>query len=687
MKDSRRIFTDADKQEIMLRQKGMCHDCGRAFTDTERPEFHHVVGHAVGGVTEKENGIACCGDCHGVRHDTDAWPLLSVYARNCDPRYGWQIRELFAVADGLRKGRKEWVATVSMGGGKTRWSVQAATLAMAKSAANCTLVLVPTTAIAEDYCRDIKAVDPSAKIHRKMNPSGGRDPRPPQDGYIVVTYSAATTRRSHDRNMEWIDFWKQNGWRFVLICDEVHHTSVMSTWGSIKNIEERAEFSIVQTGTAFRSDENAIAIIPYDNGVPRVDTRYSIRRAIMDNVVRPVSFRWCDASMRYFQVNNKTGKTEEHYVDSISDVPADLQSTVVNEAMQPGTPLFEEIYRASVMHLEALRKEQETALAKCLIVSRPGMDESERRCIERIHLAWKRNGGAKQSPWVVTSQDDNAGDIKAFRDDPNAEYIAAINMISEGVNIPWLMVLALFRCVGTETLFHQLVGRVMRTTIGGNNREWGRVVLPRTETHLQFAATLESEIPREIRRERCDQCGEVPCVCPKVRKWCQICGHSPCQCLCPGCGRSPCVCHGRIAGVIVEDARLEGGSIAADSVTETWCQQGRLVLDSLNRPGDEVFAGLLLQTGAKLNVSHPGSIQAGVAAEASRDQELAQLNAAIVAFGRRARMATEDAAKTVYRVLGVDTAHDLAGFTVGDIRTARSRVNDLIAAEIRRRFS
>jgi len=678
MKDSRRIFTESDKQGIMLRQKGNCHDCGKPFPDGATAEFHHVVPHSQGGATEIENGIAVCRDCHGVRHDPDIWPLLSVYARHCDVRYQWQIRELFSVASGLRTGADLWTAKVTMAGGKTRWSTQAATLAKAKKAADCVVILTPTLPIAEGYCRDIKAIDPSAKIYRKLNPSGGRDPRPPQDGYVVITYSAATGRRSHQRHLDWLDLWKQHGWKFVLICDEVHHTSVMSSWGNIENIEKRAEFSIVQTGTDFRSDENAIAIIDYENGVPKVDTRYTVRQAIEDNVVRPVSFRWCDASMTYW-AKDTNGKMQEHQVDSILDVPEDLQSSVVNEAMQPGTPLFEEIYRASVLHLEALRREQETALAKCLIVSRPGADETENRCIERIRLSWKRNGGATQAPWVVTSQDANASDIKSFRDDGNAQYIAAINMISEGVNIPWLMVLALFRCVGTEMLFHQLVGRVMRTTIGGNNREWGRVVLPRTADHVRFAATLESEIPKSIRREVCPDCNEVPCICPPP----------PPPGVCPHCGCSPCVCppRQRVAGVIVDDARLEGGSIAAEDVNEHWCQQGRAVLENLSRHGDEVFAGLLLQTGAKLNVGQSGSVGAGVALSATRDQELAQLNAAIVMYSRKSNMATEDAVKSVYRVLGIDTAHDLAGFSVHDIRASREIVNELTANEIRRAFS
>ena len=685
MKDQRRIFTESDKQEIMLRQGGHCHDCGQAFAENTKAEFHHVVPHSQGGITETENGIACCEDCHDVRHDADIWPLLSVYARHCDARYQWQIQELFRVSSGLRKGDETWAAKVSMGGGKTRWSTQAATLAKAKKTADCIVILTPTLEIADGYCRDIKSIDPSAKIYRKLNPSGGRDPRPPQDGYIVTTYSAATGRRSHRRHLDWLDLWKQNGWSFVLVCDEVHHTSVMSSWGNIENLEERAEFSIVQTGTDFRSDENAIAIVGYENDVPRVQTRYTVRQAIEDNVVRPVSFRWCDAAMTYW-TQDTSGAMQENHVDSILDVPEDLQSSVVNEAMQPGTPLFEEIYRASVLHLEALRREQQTTLAKCLIVSRPGKDETENRCIERVRLSWKRNGGATQAPWVVTSHDDNAGDIKAFRDDPNAQYIAAINMISEGVNIPWLMVLALFRCVGTEMLFHQLAGRVMRTTIGGNNKEWGRVVLPRTADHVSFAATLESEIPRAIRRSACPACGEVPCVCTKIED-CHYCFQNPCVCPCRRCGQSPCVCPSRVAGVIVDEARLEGGSIAAENVNEHWCQQGRAVLGNLNRHGDEVFAGLLLQTGARLNVNQAGNVAAGVASDATRDQELAQLNAAIVMYGRKASMATEDAVKAVYRVLGIDTAHDLAGFSVHDIRLARSRVNELTANEIRRVFS
>lgn len=72
-KDSNRIFSSAEKQQIYLRDDGYCQWCkmkGRAEkVSFGNAEYHHVLPHAQGGKTTLENGALMHPDCHPKQMD------------------------------------------------------------------------------------------------------------------------------------------------------------------------------------------------------------------------------------------------------------------------------------------------------------------------------------------------------------------------------------------------------------------------------------------------------------------------------------------------------------------------------------------------------------------------------------------------------------------------------------------
>ncbi len=58
-----RVFTEKQKREIFLRDKGTCQSCGKAVSLREY-EVDHIIPYSKGGPTTIENGQCLCRACN-----------------------------------------------------------------------------------------------------------------------------------------------------------------------------------------------------------------------------------------------------------------------------------------------------------------------------------------------------------------------------------------------------------------------------------------------------------------------------------------------------------------------------------------------------------------------------------------------------------------------------------------------
>lgn len=661
MKESKRQLSESEMIELVQRQGGLCHDCGCEIGSASGRKFagHHVVEHALGGQTDLTNEVAVCVDCHAIRHDKQIWPQIKEFRDRCDPRYRWQIRGLFNVAKKIRDGAKVVFAEVVMAAGKTLFSIVIASLCQRKRNTDTTIIVVPKNAIGDGYADEIRSFDPGASISRQLLPRAGQIYDPPTDRWIIVTYGALTGKNSRNI-LRAIQEWNKQGWSCSFVFDEIHHSSVMQTWGDVAALEKESDLAVVLSGTPFREDDAKIAIVPYGiMGMPMADVSYSMREGIRDRICRPVSFQFVDAlpgnPIRYYE--KRDGNVEERFADSLEKVPRDLQSGVARHLLMPDKELWSQIYQHGVEHLASIRSNQPTSMGKGLIVCEAGRDKecSHVQLVERTANAWARSGGASQRPIVVTCDKPDAGDlIRHFRSDPMSQWIAAINMIAEGVNIPWLMVLCLFRCIQSESLMRQLAGRVMRTTVGGSDDEWGRIVLPRTSAHIEYAESLEDAVRRGV--------VDRPAAKQEANDPAQ---HDP----------SP-----RVVAAFVDDAGLFGGASEGCQVSQQWIEWGRKVLAQRRRSGDEVRLGLYLGTAKEMNVYGASEV---LRRQPSRQQIVLNLESEIRSFAKHMRMAVEDAEIVVRRKLGISAMSEIETFTNDDLIRARSAIREMTIEAIR----
>lgn len=356
-------------------------------------------------------------------------------------------------------------------------------------------------------------------------------PVPTLDG-CVTTYAEA----ANNEGIELLRKWKKQGLNFAVAFDEVQHTSERSdsSWGeACEIIQNLADASIVMSGTFFRSDKQRIKCVEY-NSPPNEDQvrthfAYPYSQGLADQVVRQVSFREFNASVDMYD-----RKKDERYSMMLADITDQRgMAAASKEVFHRDSDVIHQMITEADEDLNRLRYQFPNA--GMLWTCRPG--NSEAGDTRHVHeLASKIRQFTGEDPMVVTHQDRSAqGTVDAYRNS-DAKYLVAINMISEGVDIPRLRQVGIARNIQSEMQFRQLVGRALRFDENGPNcraiGDTARVYLPKFNKMHLFARNMEREAMEGLKDLTCDKCNMYPCVCP-----CEVCNQQPC--ICPPTGPPP----------------------------------------------------------------------------------------------------------------------------------------------------
>ena len=508
----------------------------------------------------------------------------------------WQVECLKKVKEYLDDKARLFVLEACMGAGKSTMAAWIAKTLRDEYAIDHVLVLVPWTSIKGDVDKGmIGSFGEMGLLVRERFFSYGRtlvsQPRPEQDA--TVTLYADVCRL---QAIETIKMWQasQRGFRFALICDEIHHTNEFnSTWGSyVEKLHKLASFSLFMSGTFFRMDKAPISCIPLENGIPIKHHRYSYSQGVDDGVVRPVTTRNIDAKITLYD----TEKDKEFQVELKRISKRDL-SEAKKQVFDPAGACIRELIRT--VHEDFLKlRSSKFKDAACLFVCQPGgsgdytLDQNdEDRHVELIAEQIKWITGI--TPTIVTYRDQDAdGKIAWFRKatDP---YMVAINKVSEGCDIPRFRATAFCRYTESEMLYRQIVGRALRMHIPEDGTA-AQIYQPAFPLLLEFGQRLYSEAQEGIRNRRCPECGKYPCICP-----CPRCEQRPCICPCSRCGQRPCVCEHDDPRIIATDAQplLDGGHVGSDHVLEYFVDYAAQAAKAnvAHRHLNPVQTGLLLQ--------------------------------------------------------------------------------------------
>lgn len=582
-RDTRRSFTARQVRQLLIAANYKCQCCGAELL-ADSFEAHHVRRHADGGRTELYNGMIVCIPCHKEITKMSFNPR--EWQKQCLERFLKKINE--------NGPGTSFVLEACMGSGKSTMAAWIAKILLENYSIHHVLVIVPWRSIQGDIDKGMlgsfgeMGLDPRPRFFTDTGRRQVRQPRP-QLQATVTLYQEVCCQAALDT----IRMWKtdQQGFDFALICDEIHHTNeINSAWGSyIQQLKSLATYSVFMSGTYFRSDKKPISCIPLDErDWPIKDFYFRYTEGVRQEVVRPVTCRHTTAKVKLRSHNTQTQKTSEYEID-LEKVGPDELGAAKRQVLDPKGECIGEMIK--LVHEALLKTRQKFPDAACLFVCRPGgrgnytQDSSQERTIEDKHvrlIAERIKEITGHTAVVVTYSDTNsAANIARFRRGTEP-YLVAVNMVSEGCDIPRIRAIAFCRYTNSEMLFRQIAGRALRIhSLNGIRQEdpgaAAQIYIPAFPVLVQYATHLYDEAQEGIQNKRCPVCGQWPCICP-----CAICGEFPCICPCPECGQKPCVCPPRPPKPIVIEGIsaipiLDGGSIGNNRISESNVSDARQI--------------------------------------------------------------------------------------------------------------
>lgn len=428
----------------------------------------------------------------------------------------WQAECSRKALEWLRLGSdRHFLINAAPGAGKTICASFIARELINSSEIERVIVIAPRKAVVKQWAEEFKFV-----TGRQMLQITGADEEPEDYGLdLCITWSAVQSALDGLHAV-------CTASNTLVICDEHHHAAVEAAWGrGADGAFANAKFALILTGTPIRSDGQESVWVAYDDqGEIKhpEDGTYTLTygKAVDLEYCRPITFHRHEGR---FSVKLEDG--EQISVSGTTDLNLDGALKKIRGLQQAldyyklaCTPKFlangkpdTASYQASMLEwciskLDDLRLRMPEAAG---LVIAPNIPVAE----YMAHLLEILDG---EKPTVVHNRVANAdAKIAAFRES-SKRWIVSVAMISEGVDIQRLRVLAYLPFAQTELSFRQAMGRVVRN-FGPRDDTRAYVVMPTHKIFEEYARRVEAEMsPAHLVKSDAD-------ILPQEKK-CRDCG-------------------------------------------------------------------------------------------------------------------------------------------------------------------
>jgi superfamily II DNA or RNA helicase len=383
----------------------------------------------------------------------------------------WQRHALDRLAD-WQAG--PFLISAAPGAGKTRPALELARGLLARRICKRIVVLCPTTPLTRQWAAA------AAALGVQLQPDA-ESAEPPRDFHgVAVTYARVASDPA-----AWAV--KVHGDTLVIV-DEAHHLGEDLAWGmSFRKAFAPAERWLLLSGTPFRSDATPIPGVRYDSdGVVVPDVSYTYAEAVAEGICRPVAFVTFDGSLSW---RSGDDVIESSFETVLTGREASRRyRTAISTELPDGLP---RILKEADAKLQALRAEGHRDAGALAVAA----DAKHARQIAKL-----LSEATGRTPVVVLHTETRAARKLADFRGSREPWIVAVNMVSEGVDIPRLRVGVYATAAKTPLIFRQIVGRFVRTT-PGTAAEPSWLYLPADQTLRSHAADVESELRHVLRRE------------------------------------------------------------------------------------------------------------------------------------------------------------------------------------------
>lgn len=396
----------------------------------------------------------------------------------------WQQQAINACLPQFAKGRKLFVIEACTGSGKSLCSATAALKLLEDGKADLIVVLTPNCGTRVGWKKTFDGLRLNGK---RVNVTDNSD-FPIDANVWVSTYAgySKVEEALHNRPVSGI----------IAIIDEFHHPADTAEWGNaVDRLIALCEHGIFLSGTPWKR-EGKIAVLCdqknvhdenyyQDDGRIRADFVYDYAEDLREPRTRgtvPVKFKFWDSFWR-----SADGKTSELHKD-LPSFPCDEWETIeqweewAQKCDKPlGRHLHFDLDSESPGQNETIRRVIDEALtllsksrgeierscrqknASVMLCVAKGMKDARKiaEYIQELRPDYRvsvvvsdDNNGAKKLEKIARQCKENAAD--------KPDVIVSVGMISEGVDIPQIKVVAYLSAILTVLYFIQVVGRAIR---------------------------------------------------------------------------------------------------------------------------------------------------------------------------------------------------------------------------------
>ena len=489
---AKRLFTQEQRDYLFDRCGGLCEKCSRPLGNDW--EADHITRYSDGGLTSTSNAQALCTPCH--QEKTRLENQLDYAYRDTisgkTPRK-WQ-KEALATIEGVRLNQpdqKHFAVNATPGAGKSLFMELVARHYLHLGLVDSILCVVPTDSLRGDAARNFQA-DIGVKL---VCAAGPLQVRHVKDAIgQVVTYQQLSNAENLDTV---VDYWTREGKKLLVIADEIHHAAehAESSWGqSLSYALDRATYGLLLSGTLWRTDETRIPGINYlEQGdqiliaqphynldLKTATTEGYVTTVWFDKVNIEVQFKPKDSESKYFneaaEIVTKAIKQAEGKVADI------LLNAVVENPLLGGVKTLLADAHKSLLQLKRRHLSNYNRHADKDAPPPPAglvVAKTKKHADQIASLIYQITG---ERPVIVHgSVPANCKErIDSFRNS-RKDWIVSVGMISEGVDIPRIKVIAYLTNKKTRLIFSQIVGRAQRVRydhLGQPVSEQAKVFVP-----------------------------------------------------------------------------------------------------------------------------------------------------------------------------------------------------------------
>lgn len=412
----------------------------------------------------------------GFEHLSPAYPQRAAWGTAQSLR-AWQAEALELYHE---HAPQDFLTVATPGAGKTTFALRVAKDLLERREIKRVIVVAPTEHL------KVQWADAASRVGIHLDP-GNNAKRGRAKEFIgsTMTYAGVAVRP-----------WLYEGICLdqdtLVILDEVHHAGDSLSWGdALTEAFRYAKRRLMLTGTPFRSDDNPIPFVTYDElpdgtRISHADYTYGYADALQDNVVRPVVFMNYGGPMRW-----RTKSGDEVAANLGEPLTKDLTAHAWRTALDPKGEWISAVLAAANTRLSETRRHVPDA-GGLVIASDQTTARAYARVLESI---------TDEKPTLVLSDEAKSSERIDEFSVGDSRWMVAVRMVSEGVDVPRLAVGVYATATQTPLFFAQAVGRFVRLRRRG---ELATVFLPTVPIILSHASSLERQRDHVLGRPRND---------------------------------------------------------------------------------------------------------------------------------------------------------------------------------------